>query len=117
MGLGSSRGAETEGEEDETTGAASSDVFEPAAKAANIFRGEIGEGRMPGLIPFTTIEYEEALADRLYDAALIHGWLSCIDRINTMRRERWCAIHENVRQFCPCQSVAFAQRCGDQSDV
>ena len=51
---------------------------------------------MPGLLPFTTVEYEEPLADKLYDAAILHGWLSCMDRLNTRRRERWCALHQNV---------------------
>ena len=26
---------------------------------------------------------------------VLSRWLSCIDQINTRRRERWCAIHEN----------------------
>lgn len=51
---------------------------EPAARKSNIFRGELPEGRMPGLIPFTTVEYEEPLADQLFDRAMLHGWLSCI---------------------------------------
>jgi hypothetical protein len=50
---------------------------------------------MPGIFPFTTVEYTEPLADQLYDNALLHGWLSCIDRVNTRRRERWCAINDN----------------------
>uniref|UniRef100_A0A7S4KF71 PH domain-containing protein n=1 Tax=Guillardia theta TaxID=55529 RepID=A0A7S4KF71_GUITH len=57
--------------------------------------GEIPPGRMPGLIPFTTVPFVESLADRLYDEAIIHGWMSCIDKATKRRRERWCALHEN----------------------
>mmetsp|Transcript_28246 Transcript_28246/g.63951 ORF Transcript_28246/g.63951 Transcript_28246/m.63951 type:complete len:392 (+) Transcript_28246:1726-2901(+) len=65
--------------------------------------GEMPPGRMPGLIPFTTVPLEESLADRLYEEAIIHGWMSCIDRATKRRRERWCALHEN-------QMYEFAER-------
>ena len=61
-----------------------------------LLKGEIPAGRMPGLLPFTTVEYEEPLSDQLYDSAMLHGWLSCIDRLSTRRRERWCALDQNV---------------------
>jgi hypothetical protein len=43
---------------------------------------------MPGLIPFTTVEYEEPLADKLFDRALLHGWLSCVGAARARASER-----------------------------
>jgi hypothetical protein len=50
----------------------SRDAAEPAG-SKSIFKGHVPEGRMPGLLPFTTVEFEEPLADTLYDEAIIHG--------------------------------------------
>lgn len=69
---------------------------EPAAHKTSIFRGDIPEGRMPGLIPFTTIEYEEPLADKLFDRALLHGWLSCIGVAGLRRKESECDGNQAV---------------------
>jgi hypothetical protein len=66
--------------------------------------GDIPEGRAPGLLPFTTVPYTEPLADQLYDSALIHGWLSCMDAKNTKRRERWCALNDAM-QSISCNAI------------
>ena len=49
--------------------------------------------RVAGLIPFTSVPFEVSFADEIFDEALIHGWLSVIDRADQTRRERWCAVH------------------------
>ena len=87
----------------------------PAARKASIFRGEVPEGRMPGLIPFTTVEYEEPLADTLFDRALLHGWLSCIGAgSRTSLRASGARQHGSTaaRRACVCARGRDGRRRG-----
>ena len=123
MGLGSSREQASAGDRRDAGGsgqegdaAVAADVSDGASSMptqASILRGDLPEGRMPGLLPFTTVAYEEPLADRLYDRAMIHGWLSCVDRLSSVRRERWCAVHDNkLYEFEP---QVFCHGCSSTS--
>jgi hypothetical protein len=67
---------------------------------------------MPGLIPFTTVEYEEPLADKLFDRALLHGWLSCIGAGAGARAREWSEREGNqaATRACVRESVCDGRR-------